>query len=142
MADPAPDPLDYSDKFNTKLSADDETKFEEWQKSNPRLGNTYDYDARGFWKDGAKTADNGHGSDAYKKPNHPTFSDQSQYSTSANGTGGQWSKDDSGHDVFTPSDHNLSLRSVDKLRDVLKTEDHDVIVNAPQTKADKRYAKK
>lgn len=141
-ADTTKDPLDYSDRFNTKLSPEDEAKFQEWQKANPRLGNTYDYDSRGFWKAGAEQADNGHGSDQWKKPNHPTFSDQSQYSTAENGKGGSWSKDDDGHDVFTPSKQNLSLRSADELRETLKTEDPDVLVNAPKNAADRRYGEK
>lgn len=84
------DESDYTNLFNTPLSAADEAAFQQWAAQNPRLGNTYDYDARGFWKAGAQQADNGHGSDQFKKPNHPTFSDQSQYSGVEGMTGGQW----------------------------------------------------
>lgn len=83
------DPEDMTDNYNTPLSPAQEKRFKVWQKANPRLGNTYDYDARGFWLHGAPTASNGHGDDRWKKPNHPTFSDQSDY-TAPPTPGGHW----------------------------------------------------
>ena len=101
------DPNDFTDQYNTQLSSGDETKFQEWAKANPRLGNTYDYDARGFWQTGAGAADNGHGSDQWKKPNHPTFSDLSQYSGSGGQVGGHWAQATDKTWDFTPGSSNV-----------------------------------
>ncbi|NJN97929.1 MAG: hypothetical protein HC875_29570 [Anaerolineales bacterium] len=48
------------------------------------------YDVMGFWKAGEDVDDRGHGTDYYKKPNHPTFSTESQYHGSDGFYGGQW----------------------------------------------------
>lgn len=71
----------FRGNFNTALSPEEETQFQQWAQANgkdPYFEST-DYDLRGFWKDKQAFAENGHGSDRYKKPNHPTFSDQSMY---------------------------------------------------------------
>lgn len=101
------EPADYTDKYNTKLSPVEEQKFQQWQKENPRLGNTYDYDARGFWKAGAGTASNGHGSDEFKKPNHPTFSTGSKYNGVDGYQGGDWSQNKDGSWNFNATLTNL-----------------------------------
>lgn len=106
---------DLSDKYNTKLSAEDESKFKDWAKDHPKLASTYDYDARGFFKAGAGAAENGHGSDEFKKPNHPTFSDQSKYHGSDGNEGGKWGKDGDA-DTFMPSPTNLKNMSPEQLK--------------------------
>lgn len=58
---------------------------------------TQDYDMRGAWLNGARANGNGHFTDQFKKPNHPTFSDQSQYSTPQH-PGGYWTDN-----TFVPS---------------------------------------
>jgi len=103
--------------YNTKLSPADEEKFQKWAAANPRLGNTYDYDARGFWQAGAGAADNGHGSDEWKKPNHPTFSTGSKYSGVGGEVGGQWDKAPDGSYSFTPSSTNLQNLSPSEMMD-------------------------
>lgn len=134
------EPPDLSEKYNTKLSADDEQNFQTWAKANPRLGNTYDYDSRGFWKAGAQEADNGHGSDKWKKPNHPTFSNESQYSGKDGNVGGEWGKD--GAKTFTPSATNLKNMSADDLKATMSETDPDYSLVLPEpSKADKRYGK-
>lgn len=84
---------DFTDLFNTQLTPEQEQAFQAWAALNPKLANTYDYDARGFFQSGAATAPNGHATDQFKKPNHPTFSDQSQYSGVEGATGGTWAQD-------------------------------------------------
>jgi hypothetical protein len=96
---------DMTNSYNTKLSPDDEQKFQAWAKANGREKDTFDYDLRGFWKSGAAFSDNGHGSDEWKKPNHPTFSVESRYNGADGFTGGRWSND-GGHISFTPSETN------------------------------------
>lgn len=48
-----------------------------------------DYDLRGAWLNDGFKPGSGHGTDRYKKPNHPTFSEESQYSNSLH-PGGRW----------------------------------------------------
>ena len=82
----------FRDQFNTRLSTDEEKSFRLWAKKNKRDPDleTIDYDLRGFWKHNGKFADNGHAADTYKKPNHPTFSDQSMYHGAADVLGGSF----------------------------------------------------
>ena len=110
---------DYSDKFNTVLSPDEEEKYQAWATENHREKDVYDYDLRGAWKEmqfGRMSEDErGHLGDKYKKPNHPTFSDQSIYSGQDGVTGGVWSRNAEGKDVYTPG-RKLSSVEADRLR--------------------------
>jgi hypothetical protein len=50
------------------------------------------YDVRGAWVEKGQSGTlfpKGHGTDKYKKPNHPTFSNESKYATKKN-PGGSW----------------------------------------------------
>jgi hypothetical protein len=113
------EPADMSGQYNTVLSPDDEARYQAWGKQqaaqigrNP-AADTYDYDMRGFWQSGEPVAANGHSGDAYKKPNHPTFSNQSRYQGADGATGGTWSGGQDGRPWgFTPSTTNLQNRGV------------------------------
>ena len=70
---------------------------DQYAKSVGAVGPDYDY---GLAKGGADSRE--HYTDAGKLPGHPTFSNQSAYSTDKY-PGGVWSKDANGRDVFTPS---------------------------------------
>lgn len=102
----AADPHDFTNKYNTKLTPDEEKEYQAWAKAEGRERDTYDYDLRGAWKElksGTMSEDErGHLGDKYKKPNHPTFSTQSKYS-SAETPGGVWSEEN-GRTVYTPSE--------------------------------------
>ena len=87
------DPLDYSDRYNTRLDPMEEAMFMLWAARNGRLGDQRDYDLRGAWKASAKEAENGHLPDTYKKPNHPTFSNESVYNGVDGAQGGEWAED-------------------------------------------------
>jgi hypothetical protein len=66
------------DDYNTSLT--DEAAFQNWKAQNAPNDSGVDYDLRGaFLADMQRSPDNGHMGDRFKKPNHPTFSDQSQY---------------------------------------------------------------
>ena len=93
--------IDPSLRFNTNLSPQDEDAFNQWAIANNRQRDSFDYDMRGAWKAGIGQAGNGHFPDTYKKPNHPTFSNQSIYDGQGI-SGGEWSQQ-SGKDVYTPS---------------------------------------
>ena len=120
---------DFSDRFNTKLSDEDEEAFQAWAKENHREKDVYDYDLRGAWKElqsGSMSEDQrGHLGDKYKKPNHPTFSSESIYS---NGDGGRWSVDASGANVFTPG-RKLSEAEADYLREYFARVEPGVVLN-------------
>ncbi len=107
---PFPVPMDgrhFLENYNTQLNPKEEAVYQEWAFTNNREKDTQDYDMRGAWKQGIQQSKDNHFPDTFKKPNHPTFSDQSVY----HGTyrpnkekfiGGNWSKWDS-NTVFTPS---------------------------------------
>jgi hypothetical protein len=80
--------------YDTALSADEETKFQKWKNVNAPKDSGEDYDLRGAYKEGlTRDPKNQHFSDKYKKPNHPTFSDQSQYAKDAPEKAGHWQGD-------------------------------------------------
>ena len=114
------DPPDLSGQYNTQLTPREESQYQSWAKANKRDRDTYDYDMRGAWKEmqagGAGQAANGHFTDKYKKPNHPTFSDQSMYNGTDGYQGGKWSQAPDGRDVFVPSQSNLKNMSADQLK--------------------------
>jgi len=87
------DPNDYSARFNTQLSPSEESTYQAWAAANNRTKDVYDYDMRGAWRElqsgSMQVGSDGHIGDKYKKPNHPTFSQESQYSR-AGRQGGRW----------------------------------------------------
>lgn len=61
-----------------------------------------DYDLEGYYNTLKANEGTGHMPDTFKKPNHPTFSDQSKYHVPVIRQGGTWSQDS-----FKPSTLNL-----------------------------------
>lgn len=89
-----PNNFDVSAEYETKLSAEDEPRFQEWKKLNAPNDSGFDYDLRGAFKAGVQPdAQTGHWPDTFKKPNHPTFSDQSQYAKDRPDLAGRWQGD-------------------------------------------------
>lgn len=129
---------DYTDKYNTKLSPADEAKFQAWIKTlPPRLQSTADYDMRGAWQADAQQAANGHLPDTWKKPNHPTFSDESQYHSAAT-PGGKWiqiAPPDSAHPegkwAFQASDWNVRNFGVEGLKQYFQQSEPDATLTLP-----------
>lgn len=103
-------------RYDTSLTPAEERKYRAWAIRQNRLNDTTDYDLRGAWKGNALAASNGHLPDTYKKPNHPTFSQESQYST-PDQTGGQWVQAPSGKWVFMASPWNLNNMGPNALGD-------------------------
>lgn len=66
--------------YDTRLAAGEEAGFQSWKQQNAPSDSGMDYDLRGAFKAGV-TRDpvTGHMPDTFKKPNHPTFSNESQY---------------------------------------------------------------
>lgn len=99
--DPSP-PLirKISDIYDTPLTQDQQTAYS--KKFSPE--DSTDYDMKGYFQDHPDAdphTDGTHYPDTYKKPNHPTFSDESQYNGVAGNQGGTWGTED-GKDTFTP----------------------------------------
>ena len=122
------DPLDFSNKYNTPIPPEKQKLFDQWavaqkQKTgkDPR-GDRYDYDVNGDWLSGSATDSRGHGSDQFKKPNHPTFSDQSQYNGLDGYVGGSWVDPSTGspNGAYKPSQTNIQFHGQDGLQDYFK----------------------
>jgi hypothetical protein len=62
-----------------------------------------DYDLESFYNDQKQATSPGHLPDTYKKPNHPTFSDESRYHVPVLQQGGTWNEDGQ----FSPSSANI-----------------------------------
>ena len=103
----------WRSSFNTKLNDDEERAYQEWLVRQSGLqgrdlrNDEFDYDTRGFFKAGESSDERGHGTDRFKKPNHPTFSNESMYHGSPDPwggvyEGGQWSED-SGKSRYRPA---------------------------------------
>lgn len=90
--------------YNTILTPEQEAKYREWVKTLPaNLQSDYDYDLRGAWLVGDVPDENGHMTDYWKKPWHPTFSVESRYSSTET-PGGEWHGEE-----FAPSWYNNVL---------------------------------
>lgn len=83
--------------YNTQLSPEEEQQFLAWKKKYASNDSGIDYDLRGAFKAGlTPDPETGHWPDTFKKPNHPTFSDQSQYARipyKGAATAGSWDGD-------------------------------------------------
>jgi hypothetical protein len=84
----------FSSSFDTELTPEEETDFTKWKQQYAPKDSGADYDLRGAFKAGL-TPDpkTGHWPDTFKKPNHPTFSDESQYAPEAPEKAGHWNGD-------------------------------------------------
>lgn len=80
-----------SNGYNTVLSPVEEKIFASWKSMHAPLDSGHDYDLRGAFKAGI-TPDpvTKHWPDTFKKPNHPTFSVESQYAPYAPHLAGSW----------------------------------------------------
>lgn len=110
----------WKQNYNTKLSPENEAKFNRWVAAQSKLrgrdmsNDDTDYDLRGYWLNGGhKDQGQGHMPDTYKKPNHPTFSNESIYHGAPDPRGGKfdggkWGGNDETGWTFMPSHHMLS----------------------------------
>lgn len=80
-------------EYDTDLGAGGEAHYQEWKKSLPaQLQSDTDYDLRGYYQDTNGGEAEGHLTDVYKKPNHPTFSKESKYYKKGMWAG-EWTED-------------------------------------------------
>lgn len=92
---------DFEGKFETPLSKKEESDFRKWKERWAPNDSGEDYDLRGAFKAGVKPGRDGHWPDTYKKPNHPTFSNESIYAKMAPERAGRWEGD-----TFIPPEGN------------------------------------
>jgi hypothetical protein len=93
--------------YDTKLTPTQEAKYKLAAKKAGRIKDTANYDLRGAWLENPKSISGAdHLTDKWKKPNHPTFSTDSKYSTSSN-PGGTWVAGKSDSWSFTPSKRQI-----------------------------------
>jgi hypothetical protein len=111
--------------------------FQDWVKYKSKLKNRdvsqdqEDYDLEGYYNSLKMNPIEGdHLPDTFKKPNHPTFSDQSKYSVPVIQQGGVW--DEEG--IFTPSEHNLKNMSSQQLQRYFNEVESPEALNLPKSK--------
>src|SRR5215472_6567863 len=115
-----PDTPDFSNLYNTPIPPAKQKAFDRWLSTKGRKSDYFDYDVQGFWLSGAGTDPRGHGSDRFKKPNHPTFSVESKYSTPEN-PGGRWVKNKDGHITFAADSSILRYHEPEELQQYFQT---------------------
>jgi hypothetical protein len=116
----------FFNKYNTSLDEKEINEFDKWiEKESAKKGRNVlmdkgAYDIQGFWKSGDwKNVDSdGHGTDTWKKPNHPTFSNQSKYHGADGFYGGNWTEKAG----YQPSKQTLELYSPDYYEWLFKSE--------------------
>ncbi len=88
--------------FETPLTTSEEAKFKTWKQKYAPNDSGEDYDLRGAFKAGlTPDPETGHWPDTFKKPNHPTFSNESQYAVGPYAPlAGHWTGPN--HDQFVP----------------------------------------
>lgn len=88
-----------------------------------------DYDLKGYFDTlKATPIEGGHLPDTFKKPNHPTFSDQSKYHVPVVQQGGSWTED-----TFTPSEHNIKNMGKENLQSYFNEVESPEALNLPQS---------
>jgi hypothetical protein len=126
-------PDDMTNRYNTQLDPAQEFAYQQWLQQQSAMRNrdmsqdSYDYDMRGAYQqqsqapqypstftmpetgDAAPPNPEAHFTDRFKKPNHPTFSDQSQYQGADGQTGGIWASagGQGGQTYFQPGPANM-----------------------------------
>jgi hypothetical protein len=92
LADP-PNSLAFWSQYETRLAPDEEEAFQTWKQRYAPKDSGIDYDLRGAFKAGLAPGKDGHWPDTFKKPNHPTFSNESIYSLDRPDLAGHWQGD-------------------------------------------------
>lgn len=120
-----------SDIYDSPLTSDQEQDYLSKFGSDA----SSDYDMRGYYLDNQDKIANSEGQhypDTYKKPWHPTFSDESMYHGVAGNQGGTWGTDADGKDTFAPGPTNMKLHGVLGLLDYFDKKEPDVTLLMPR----------
>jgi len=77
--------------YDTQLTPEQERAYQAWKLQNAPRDSGADYDLRGAFQAGlSPDPQSGHWPDTFKKPGHPTFSNQSQYAAARPDLAGSW----------------------------------------------------
>jgi len=129
-------PPDMSDRYNTALTPAEELAYQQWASIQSAVQgrdinrDNFDYDMRGAFRSGALQSENGHYPDTFKKPNHPSFSDQSQYHGADGNQGGAW-QNFGGRWFFAPGPTNMQLHGPEGLQRYFQQNDPGVQLRLP-----------
>lgn len=120
----------WAENYNTPIPVNREIEYAQWLGNrNPK--DIQDYDIQGAFLSGAQQAPNGHGPDTFKKPNHPTFSTESQYHGAAGYQGGQWIKTKDGRGEFAASPDNVTMHGAAGLQKYFNAREPNVGLKVP-----------
>jgi len=119
--------------YDTTLKGDKIQGYRDWANAsgkNPELEEK-DYDLRGFYLEHPEPMKPGeHGIDKFKKPSHPTFSDESKYSGTGSARGGRWiTKRDGTH--FIPGPTNMRNFTYQQLREYFENYEPEAHLDWP-----------
>ena len=105
--------------YNTPLTPEEQQQFQAWGANQPRdpLAEMHDYDLQGWWKANPGTdLSSGHLTDKWKKPNHPTFSNESQYHGVDDNEGGKWISLGNDKYTFQPGRTNFDYHKIQDMQ--------------------------
>ena len=122
---------DFLFKYNTELPQEAQMPYNQWLVNESKTQgrdvwkDMYDYDLKGYFLSGEwqNRGAGGHGIDKFKKPNHPTFSNESMYHGVDGYEGGTW-----GDGTYSPSKTNLKFFKKDQLENYFKEREPDVML--------------
>ena len=129
-------------QYNTQLSPGEERQFQDWARETSHavgrdiLRDLADYNLRGYWlyeTPDIPTGPGGHMPDEYKKPGHPTFSEESMWSNPFN-QGGRWSGQS-----FTPSSQQLQRNPLQLLLQYLQANEPGATLNLPLARPQRTF---
>jgi len=125
------------DPYTTQLDPSELQAYEAWRQSMPEhLRGDQDYDLQGAFKANLQVGENGHLPDTFKKPNHMTFSDQSQYSNEQT-PGGSWvpvdRNDESKGWIFNATEHNMRNAGLDRMQAYFDQYEPDSVLSMPDS---------
>jgi hypothetical protein len=107
-------------------------KYQDWKDYQSRLqkrdvgADEQDYDLEGYYNTLKHSEEPGHLPDTFKKPNHPTFSEQSKYNVPVIQQGGSWEGDS-----FTPSELNKKNMSSAQMQGYFNEVESPEALNLP-----------
>lgn len=133
------------DTAQTAIPANRQNEYQAWlQQQSQQVGrdisgDTKDYDLQGAFLAGEGAGPNGHFTDRFKKPNHPTFSTDSKYSGQNGEVGGKWVQDKQGKWTFYASPANLKYHSAAELQQYFRQSEPDAKLVMPSKAAKERF---
>lgn len=132
----------WYNRYNTPLNDDERRGLYQFlmdlsmQEGRNAFNDLNNYDMAGAYKVGQnEQGGNGHFTDTFKKPNHPTFSDESQYHGTYGYYGGHWSEDN-GVWSFSPSSWNLENLPAEEMKRYFAENDPEARLVLPEEGAD------